>query len=337
MAHRAHDPIRRASGPLTALLALSALLVLVACMPGTAAPDVEREITSATPIGDVFAPRFAFDEADSRIERFDPPGAGAGLALAVASTARNPNSFPIVLQSVDYRLRVAGEVVAEGYRVLDLLLEAGAEASVLWLLEADLAERRALWSPVVAAFAGTPLPIEIEGRVVFSSQSYAFTTGTRPLLAGGVAARESVAAPRLRLDGVATRLALVRRDAPVVSVAMVAQNPGDVGYFLSGRRLTLELNGVAVATLDLAPTPMPARETARVDLVFLIDAPRLEAPALAALEEALAGRRADVRVLGDFAYDVLGVDSFVVALPEPLSITIPAAGLPGAATADDER
>lgn len=319
-----------------AWLLVALALLAVACTPGTAGPSVEREITSATPIGDVFAPRFSFDAAESRIERFDPPGAGAGLVLSVASAARNPNSFPVVLQSVEYRLWVAGEMVTEGRRVFDLLLDAGQEAEVVWRLEADLAERRALWSPVVAAFAGTPLAIELEGRVVFTSQSYAFTTGTRPLLAGGVSARESVVAPRLRLDGGGSRLTVVRPDAPVVSVRLVAQNPGDVGYFLSGRELGLELNGVVVATLDLAPSPMPAGETSRVDVVFIVDAPRLEGAALEALDDAVAGRQAEVRLLGEFAYDVLGVDSFAVVLESPLAATIPSRNLPRTA-ADDER
>lgn len=313
------------------------VLAVVACTPGTSAPDPEREITSATPIGDVFAPRFAFDADNSAIVRFDPPGAGAGLALAVASVARNPNSFPVVLQSVEYRLKVVGEVVAEGRVDLDLALEAGAKADVAWRFDADLADRRALWSPVVSAFAGTPLPIELEGRVVFTSQSYAFTTGLRTLFAGGVAAREAVAAPSVRFDGVSTRLTVVRSDAPVISVGLVVRNPGEIGYFLSGRQLALELNDALVGSVDLAPTPVPAGESIRLELVYLIDVPRLDAVALAALDEAIAGRRAELRVLGALVYDVLGVDSFPVELDQPLTGSIPSAGLPRSASDDGER
>jgi len=319
--HRGHR-----AGLLLALLTV--VVASVSCAPGVSQRDPEREITSATPIGDVFAPRFEFDASESAIERFDPPGAGAGLVLALASQVRNPNSFPVVLQRVEWRLRVAGEVAAAGVRELDLVLEAGSSVPLWWRLDADLADRTGLWSPVVAAYAGTPLPVELEGRVVFASQSYSFTTGQRTLLAGAVLARQNVVPPRLRLEGVNTRLTLVRSDAPVVTVGLVAQNPGDVGYFLSGRALALELNGAVVALLDLTPGPLPAGETVRRELVFLIDAARLDETARSALAEALAGRSAEVRVLGTFAYDVLGVDSFAVELAEPLSVRIPRQGLP---------
>lgn len=298
---------------------------LVACAPAPAPASVEREgeITSATPIGDVFAPRFEVEVDATHIERFDPPGAGGGFALAVGSSVRNPNAFPIVLQSVEYTLSIAGEAVATGRLEPALELNAGASGALDWAIAADLTERRALWSAVVGAYAGTPLPFDVEGRLVFASQSYVFTTGRRALMSGTALAREAVRSPRLRLDGVSSRIALVRSDAPVAVITLVAANPGDVGYFLSARDVVLELDGFVLATLDLGPVPMPAGETIRTEITFLIDRARLSSDAEAALAAVLGGQRGAVRVKGSFVYDVLGVDSFPVDLERDLVVTLP--------------
>ena len=299
---------------------------LVACAPAS----VERagEITSATPLGDVFAPRFEIEAVATHIERFDPPGAGAGFALAVGSTVRNPNAFPIVLQRVEYTLSIAGETVATGRLEPDLEVSAGERGVLDWTIAADLTGRRGLWSAVVGAYAGTPLPFELEGRLVFASQSYVFTTGTRALMRGTALAREAVRPPILRLDGVRSRIALVRSDAPVAVLTLVAVNPGDVGYFLSARDVVLELDGHTLARIDLGPVPMPAGETIRTEITFLIDRARLSADAEAALAAVLAGQRGAVRVKGSFVYDVLGVDSFAVDLRGDLVVTLPGRAAP---------
>lgn len=311
---------------------MAVLLALAACAPAA----YDSEITSATPIGDVFAPRFKVDADDTYIERFDPPGAGAGLVLAVATVVHNPNSFPIVLERVDYQLALAGEVVAAAALATEVELAAGGSEPLRWAIEADLADHATLWSQVVAAFAGSPLPFELEGRLGFASQTYAFTTGMRLLVDGTVLSRESVVAPRIRLDPVGSRVTLVRPDAPVVTVAIVAQNPGDVGYFLSGRGLVLELNDAPVAVIDLSPLPLPAGESVRTELTFLIDRSRLDEAGREALDVALAGHRGYVRLLGALAYDVLGVDSFPVADDGSLVLSLPATALPRPARLPDD-
>ena len=318
-AGRAH----RARALVGVLVALS--VVLAACAPAT----IDAEITSATPLGEVFAPRFEIEPGATFIERFDPPGAGAGLALALATVVRNPNGFPIVLQRIDYRLRLAGERVAEAVLLTDLEVDAGSDAPLAWTVEADLTERPELWLQVVQAFANTPLAFELEGQLHFATQSYAFVTLMRPLAEGTALARQAVAPPRLRLDGLSSRVTLVRPDAPVVTLALVAHNPGDVGYFLTGPALVLELNDEPVATLELGPLPLPAGDTVRSDLTFLIDRARLSDVADASLTAALRGERADVRLLGAFAYDVLGVDSFTLRNESGLIVRIPERSLPG--------
>lgn len=310
---------------LPVLVSVAAVFLLLACAPGL----VDTEITSATPLGEVFAPRFEVDPSTTFIERFDPPGAGAGLVLAVATTVRNPNGFPIVLQQVDYRLRLGEEVVASAVLLPELELDANGSAPLQWTIDADLTERSGLWSQVVRAFASTPLPFALEGQLVFVSQSYAFRTLVRPLAEGVALARQEVVTPRLRLDALSSRVTLVRADAPVVVLGLIAHNPGEVGYFLTASELVLELNGEPVATLELGPLPLPAGDTVRSDLTFLVDRERLSDEADAALAVALRGERADVRLLGGFAYDVLGVDSFTLRNETGLMVRIPERSLPG--------
>ena len=307
-----------------ALLACAGLLAAASCAPGAG----DGEITSATPLGEVFAPRFEVDSKATFIERFDPPGAGAGLALALATEVHNPNGFAIVLQRVSYRLLIDGEVVGESSLETDLELPANGSAPLAWKVDADLTELPALWLQVVRAFAGEPLPFALEGQLVFASQTYAFTTLTRRLAEGTALSRQEVAPPRLRLDGLSSRVAVVREDAPVVTLALVAQNPGEVGYFLTGPELVLELNDEVVASLELGPLPLPAGDIVRADLTFLIDRLRLSESAESALAAALRGERADVRLLGAFAYDVLGVDSFVIENEAGLLVRIPERSLP---------
>jgi hypothetical protein len=114
----------------------------------------------------------------------------------------------------------------------------------------------------------------------------------------------------------------------VVSLALFATNDGDVGYFLSGRDLVLELNGEIVARIDLGPVPVPAGETGRSDLVFIVDRARLPRAAQEAVDTALAGERADVRLRGSFAYDVLGVDSYAADIGDGLLTSLPPSQLP---------
>jgi hypothetical protein len=324
-----------------ALLAVA----MTACAPASRVPGAE--ITSATPIADVFGPRFELVASETAIERFDPPGAGAGLGVRLATTVRNPNEFPITVERIEYRLLLRGQSVARAVLQPDLLLAPGASEPLSWRVSADLTDRRELWRPIVDAFAGTPLPFAIEGNVRFTSQSYAFTTGTRTLVSGDVLATQAVTPPRLRLEARESRVTVVRADAPVVSLALFATNDGDVGYFLSGRDLVLELNGEVVARIDLGPVPVPAGETGRTDLVFIVDRARLPRAAQEAVDAALAGERGDVRLRGSFAYDVLGVDSYAADIGDGLLASLPPSQLPriarpepampAAERVDDER
>lgn len=320
-----HPLVRRT---IAALVSVAAAWALVAC-----APRAVNEITEATPIVDVAAPRFIVDTGATRIERFDPPGAGAGVELTVGAQVTNPNDFAVTLERVAWTLRLVGRPVASGELPTALRVPARATVPLAWTVEASLADDRDLWAPVVGAYAGRPLPFEVEGRLRFVSEVYAFTTGVRPLFSGVVVARESVRAPELEAIEGAHEVVAVRADAPVVRLAVRVTNPGDVGYFLTARGLSLTLgvprtapgdetrpptpaelaDGLAVGAIDLAPVPVPAGASVRTDLFVYVDPAALAPAARNRLQAAIDGVPTPFALAGAWSYDVLGVDSFPVA------------------------
>jgi hypothetical protein len=286
-------------------VALATLLTLTACAPATA-------IKSARPLGEIQPPTFQLVPGQTSIERFDPPGAGAGFAMTVGTLVRNPNEFPVRLVSVEYTVLLQGEVVSKGSMRPALYLEAGATAPLRFPIHSDLKGKGGLLRAVVRAFADTPLPFRVEGTLRFSSSSYSFETRKSVLVSGATLARQTVAPPRLRLDEAASRAFTLRAGVPVVQVVVKATNPGDIGYFLYGKDLDLTLAGQSVAREDMRPVPLAAGQDGRIDLVFYPDPRKLSADADAALQAALQGIPTLLRVKGTLTMDVLGVDSFTV-------------------------
>lgn len=280
-------------------------LLLVSCAP-------RSQIRSATPLAEIQPPALTLVSGQTRIERFDPPGAGAGLELNIGSRATNPNGFPIKLTGIDYTVFLVDRAVARGVLEPDLFLDSGASGPLRFSVEADLQGKGDLLRAVVRAFADTPLAFSIEGRMRFESSSYAFSTANRVLLRGDTLARESVAPPQLRLDEAQSEVYLLRPDVPVVRVVITALNPGDIGYFLFGKDLVLSLGGVAVATEDMGPLPVPAGDGSRVDILFYPVVAELTGSGRDALEAALAGIPTALEVDGELFMDVLGVDTFAV-------------------------
>ena len=280
-------------------------LGLAACAPGTA-------IKSARPLGEIQPPTFQLVAGQTSIERFDPPGAGSGLSMTVGTLVRNPNRFPVRLQSVAYTVVLHGDRVGKGTLSPGLYLGPGATAPLRFPIHSDLKNNRSLLRAVVRAFADTPLPFRIEGTLRFTSSSYAFESRRGVLVSGATLARQTVEPPRLRLDERTTRAFTLRPGVPVVQVVVQASNPGDIGYFLYGKDLALTLAGQAMAREDMRPVPLAAGQDGRIDLVFYPDPKKLSANAEAALQAALQGIPTLLRVKGTLTMDVLGVDSFTV-------------------------
>lgn len=327
---------------MTAARATALLLVLLAATLVACVPQAVGEITEVTPVVDVVAPRFTVDKAATRIERFDPPGAGAGLSLTLAVTAVNPNPFDLVIERLTYELRLADQLVVADTLEPLLWVPALGTAEWSWTVEASLVAMPELWRAVVGAYAGTALPFRVDGGMRFSSEVFAFTTSVRPLFAGALPASQAIATPRLAIVPGRQQVLVARPDAPALRFGLEVSNPGDVGYFLSARGLQLALlhadaaaedddgsrraaptpteltEALVVGEVDLAPLPVPAGATVVTDLVVVLDPARLSAPALARLEALMSGQPTPFVVSGPFAYDVLGVDSFRLVLREPL-------------------
>lgn len=288
-----------------ALAAVAALGLLVACAPGTA-------IRSARPVGEIKPPVLELIPNETRIDRFDPPGAGAGLVMTVSAMVHNPNGFPVSLEAVTYQVVLHGDRVATGTLEPSLDLATRGEAPLSFQVHADLSGKGGLLRAVAQAFADTPLPFRVEGTERFASSSYVFETRKTLLLAGSAFARQTVAPPRLSLDESGSRIFMLRPDVPVIQVVVKARNPGDIGYFLYGKDLAVTLAGEPMARQDMRPVPLAAGQDGRIDLAFYPAPDALDKAGRDALQAALRGIPTLLRVRGSLFMDVLGVDSFDV-------------------------
>lgn len=291
---------------------LTAALVLASCAPRT---DIRR----TEQIQDILPPAFELVPGQTSIERFDPPGAGGDLEMVVGSLVRNTNDFGVRLESISYVVFLEDRQMVRGALAPELYLEPGATAPVAFDVHTELAGENELLRAAARAFADRPLRFRIEGTLRFSSASYAFETRQRLLLEGATLARQSVQAPLLRLDEEASRVFLLRPDVPVAQVVLQANNPGDIGYFLHGKDLSLTLGSWPVATEDMRPVPIAAGQTTRIDILFYPVPATIGAEAGTSLQAALDGNTTLLRIDGELFMDVLGVDSFPV--PTGWSVT----------------
>ncbi len=287
------------------LIALLAALLLAACAPGT-------DIESAEPLSTILPPSFILVPGLTSIERFDPPGTGGGLEMVIGAQVANANAFPVRLTQIDYRIFLENRQVGRGVVDTELFLEADAASVLTFDIATDLGGDTDLLRKVVGAFADVPLAFRIDGTLDFSSLSYGFTTRRRVLLEGSLLARQTVTAPRLRLDEQASEVYLLGTDVPVVRAVVTADNPGDIGYFLYGKDLELSLGGEPLALEDMLPVPVPAGEASRIDILFYPQVGELSAAARTALEAALQGIPTQLEIGGELFMDVLGVDTFSV-------------------------
>jgi hypothetical protein len=287
-------------------------LALVACAPRT---DIRR----AEPLGAIEPIGFELVQGRTRIERFDPPGAGAQLELTAGAQARNPNQFGVWLDAIDYAVFLEGRQVSRGSLTPQSYLEPGATVPVTFDVVAPIGNDTPLLTAAVRAFTNKPMAFRIDGSLRFRTATHSYETRSRTLLEGGALARQSVEAPLLRIDESASRVFELQPGVPVVQVSLVAVNPGDVGYFLLGKDLVLLLSGWPIAAEDMRPAPIAANAGSRIDMLFYPDVSALGPDPLGVLEAALAGHTTLLRLQGDLFMDVLGVDSF--PMPGGWSVT----------------
>ena len=286
------------------LLVAALALVLGACAPGAELRAVQT--------GDVEPLTFEAVPGRTRIERFDPPGAGERLQLELAVLARNPNAFGVRLERFEYRVVLAGTVVAEGTLEPGAWLEAGGTLPLAFPVDASLPPRKPLLTAVARAFTGEPLPYRLEGRVRFSAAGFAFDTRDATLVEDSLLLRETASPPVVRFVADGSRVFEVRPGVPVVQIAATVGNPGEIGYFLNGKDVVLSLAGRPLGRLDVGPVPLPAGGERRLELLFYPDPDLLDEPGRRALAGALEGIPTGFSVRGELAMDVLGVESFPV-------------------------
>lgn len=290
---------------LSAILLLTFLTAwLSGCAPGAdvrARPTVE------------FAPlTFESVPGRTRLERFDPPGAGSRLELTLAVQAKNPNPFGVRLDRLGYRVVLAGAEVASGAIEPGLFLEAGGTAPLSFPVAADLPANRPLLRAVARAFTGEALPFRLEGAVQFSASGFVFETRDATLVQDGLLPRETVQPPSVVFEADDSEVFEVRDGVPVVQIVATVVNPGEIGYFLSGKDVVLSLGGSPLGRLDIGPVPLPAGGERRLELLFYPEFPLLSEAGRRAIAGALDGIPTGFSVRGELAMDVLGVESFPV-------------------------
>ena len=281
------------------------IVLLAGCAPRSA-------IKNAQPLGDIVPPVLILVPGQTAIERFDPPGAGSRVELTISAQVRNNNNFGITLKTIDYEVSLDGRSVGKAVLEPNIFIAAGSERPVKFRVATELAGKNSLIRAVAGAFSDTPLAFRIDGTMSFSSTSYQFSTRKTTLLAGTTFAREVVKAPSLRLIQEESDVFLLRADVPVIRVVIKAANPGDIGYFLYGKDLTVSLANEQIATEDMVPVPLAAGEETRFELLFYPEMDKLGTESLVALNAALEGIPTSLFVEGDLLMDVLGVDTFEV-------------------------
>lgn len=278
--------------------------LLAACAP---AADVRARPTVE------FAPlTFESLPGQTRLERFDPPGAGSRLELTLAVLARNPNPFGVRLDELDYRVVLAETEVASGTLEPRVFLEADGSAPLTIPIAAALPANRPLLRAVALAFTGDPLPFRLEGAVQFSASGFVFDTRDATLVEDGLLPRETAQPPAVRFEPADSRVFEVREGVPVVQISATVYNPGEIGYFLNGKDVVLSLAGSPLGRLDVGPVPLPAGGQRRLELLFYPEPSLLSEPGRLAIQAALDGIPTGFSVRGELAMDVLGVESFPV-------------------------
>lgn len=287
--------------------------LLGACAPRTAhSPASGPELHTQA----VQAPTLELIEG-SHITRLDPLGVGATLGLALSVRLQNPNPFPIEIRGLDYRLFFTQRAAPWAREQSRLLLTPGSSQDLVLDVPVSLDEYPDLAQLMSALNEGAPLPFQFEGlmRVHAQGQSIDVRSGAR--LAGQAQPRQRLVPPILSLRTDVSRLTFLPPSMPVLQVVFTAENPGDVGYFLSGRDLTLFLDGVPFATTDLVLTAVPAKSRTYLELFFYPDTANLTPAARSRLRHLQAGRDMPFEVQGTLMLDVPGIEAHALALVQP--------------------
>jgi hypothetical protein len=303
------------TNPLRAVAVGLIAFAAIACAPRSA------PIATATPPPPAFVPTLAALPG-ARIVRLDPPGAGGSFTVRIPAEILNPNRFDVRVDRVAFTLGVAERDVAQGEIDVDFRLPPAGRAGITFDVDVALPDDALLWRDLIAATE--PVAFALEGRVTFATDLFTAAPVAAPRIHATFAPLADAFAPPLLLT-IERRHGWELRDGSLhVRLALAAANPGAIGYFLTGRSLSLSLlpagdrppssdellRAPVVANSDLAPMPLRAGATEGFTLAFDVPANLLasDSALLLALQD---GRGLRFALRGALATDVLGRGSFL--------------------------
>lgn len=291
-------------------LLVAALVLLASCAP--AARPLEADSSLANLPNVVRPLEFEVLPEGTSLGKYNPPGAGATVGLSITAAVRNPNGYPLRLQSLDYEVFVNGVSAGQGVMTSPLALEPLGTGQVTFDVQIDLRRQPAVVREIAATFAGAALTFRLEAAVTVETLGYRATLARYSLFEGVTVATETVRAPELSLDESESSVFMLEAGLPVVRVVATVSNPGDIGYFIYGADLQLLFDGEPLARADMRPSPVPAGGESRIELLFYPDISRLPPSARLSLLGALEGGTVTAEVRGGLLLDVLGIDTYNV-------------------------
>ncbi len=282
---------------LGASLATVAVALLVACVPG-AEPALA-------------APTFRLVPDATRIVRLDPPGAFSegGMLVRVALRATNPNPIGVRLAELEGELWLNG-IPAAGLRFvggLDLPPRGAADLAVE--VSVPLGRLDALLGPLTDAVAGRPLAYRVDAVVALDVLGVPTRFPAVTIARGEVRQADLLpAAPRVSFDPATTGVREARFDRVTLSIGLVVDNPGPLGFVLRAPDARLRLGDREVASVGVPAVPVAARSSATWAQEIVVSPLALGVALATQLQTAATGGAAaiDIALLGRWELD-LGV------------------------------
>jgi hypothetical protein len=272
-------------------------LVLAACVP-RAEPALG-------------APTFRLVTESSRIVRLDPPGAFAegAMVVRVALRATNPNPIAVRLSHLEGDLWLGGVTAAAFSFVGGLELPARGDAALAVEVAVPLGRLDALIGPLADAVAGRPLAYRIDAAVGIDVLGVPTRFPRFTVARGEVRQADLVpAAPRVSFDPATTGVREARFDRVTLSIGLIVDNPGPLGFVLRAPDARLRLGDRDVASVGVPAIRVAAGSTATWAQEVVINPVALGVALATQLQSVASGGAAaiDIAVLGRWELD-LGV------------------------------
>lgn len=282
---------------LVSSLAAVAVVALSACLPGTEPA--------------LLAPTFRLAPDASRVVRLDPPGAFAegGLVVRVALRATNPNPVGLRLSALEGDLWLGG-VPAAVLRFVDGIdLPPRGAADLAVEVSVPLGRLDDLVVPLTDAVAGRPLAYRVDAVVGVEVLGVPTRFPAVTIARGEVRQADLVpAVPRVSFDPATTGVREARFDRVTLSIGLIVDNPGPLGFLLRAPDARLRLGDREVASVGVPAVRVPARSSATWAQEVVVSPVALGVALATQLQAVAAGGAAalDIAILGSWELD-LGV------------------------------